>query len=157
LELGEEHSERQLESAVLAHVEPFLRAMGGVFSFVGSQYRLEVGDRTFHVDLLLHHRRLRCLVAVELKIGEFLPEYVGKMQFYLAALDDLARMPGENPSMGIILCRWKNRTIVEYALRESNQPIGVASYRMTPTLPRELQGELPDPEQMARLLTEAGE
>lgn len=152
LELADEHSERQLEAAILSHVEPFLREMGGVFSFIGSQYRLEVGGREYFIDLLLHHRRLRCLVVVELKIGEFMPEYVGKMQFYLAALDDLARMPDESPSIGIILCKSKDRTIVEYALRESNKPIGVASYRVVSELPAELHGQLPAPEQVARLL-----
>ncbi|MGK7949231.1 MAG: YhcG family protein, partial [Xenococcaceae cyanobacterium] len=89
LELADEHSERQLEQAILAAVEPFLQEMGGMFAFVGSQYRLEVGDKEYFIDLLLFHRRLKCLVAIELKIGEFVPEYVGKMQFYLAALDDL--------------------------------------------------------------------
>lgn len=88
LELADEHSERQLEKAILARVEPFFQEMGGMFTFVGSQYRLEVGDREYFIDLLLDHRRLKCLVAIELKIGEFLPEYVGKMQFYLSVLDD---------------------------------------------------------------------
>ena len=152
LELGDEHSERQLETAILGRIEPFLREMGGVFSFVGSQYRLEVGDQEYFVDLLLHHRRLRCLVAVELKIGDFLPEYVGKMQFYLAALDDNVRMEDENPSIGIILCKSKNETIVEYALRESGKPIGVASYRVVSTLPEELRGQLPAPDQVSKLL-----
>jgi predicted nuclease of restriction endonuclease-like (RecB) superfamily len=92
LELANEHSERQLEMAILTKVEPFLREMGGMFSFIGSQYRLEIGEREYFIDLLLYHRRLKCLVAIELKIGEFLPEYVGKMQFYLAALDDLVRI-----------------------------------------------------------------
>ncbi len=132
LELADEHSERQLEQAILEQailsaIEPFLQEMGGMFAFVGSQYRLEVGDKEYFVDLLLFHRRLKCLVAIELKIGEFLPEYVGKMQFYLAALDDLVRLPEENPPIGIILCKSKQRTIVEYALKESNQPIGVAT------------------------------
>lgn len=99
LELADEHSERQLEMAILTKVEPFLREMGGMFSFIGSQYRLEISEREYFIDLLLYHRRLKCLVAIELKIGEFLPEYVGKMQFYLAALDDLVRMPDENPSI----------------------------------------------------------
>ncbi len=152
LELGDEHGERQLETAILGRIEPFLREMGGVFSFVGSQYRLEVGEQEYFVDLLLHHRRLRCLVAVELKIGEFLPEYVGKMQFYLAALDDKVRMEDENPSIGIILCKSKNKTIVEYALRESTKPIGVASYRVVSTLPEELRGQLPAPDQVSKLL-----
>jgi hypothetical protein len=91
-------------------------------------------------------------VAIELKIGEFLPEYVGKMQFYLAALDDLVRVADENPSIGIILCKSKDKTIVEYALRESNKPIGVATYRIVTVLPSELKGQLPEPEQVAKLL-----
>ncbi|CAN5862146.1 hypothetical protein BH23GEM7_BH23GEM7_20440 [soil metagenome] len=152
LELGDEYSERQLETANLAHVEPFLREMGGMFSFIGSQYRLEVGGHDYFVDLLLHHRGLRCLVAVELKIGEFMPEYVGKMQFYLAVLDDQARMPEEKPSIGIILCKSRDETVVEYALRDASKPIGVATYRLVSELPQELRGQLPAPEQVAKLL-----
>lgn len=152
LELGDKHSERQLEQAILAHVEPFLQEMGGMFAFVGSQYRLEISDEEYFIDLLLYHRRLKCLVAVELKIGKFLPEYVGKMQFYLAALDDKVRLADENPSIGIILCKSKDKTIVEYALRESNKPIGVATYRIVSTLPQELKGQLPTGEQVAKLL-----
>ncbi len=152
LELGDEHSERQLEAAILARVEPFLKEMGGLFSFVASQYRLEVSGKEYFIDLLLFHRALRALVAIELKIGEFLPEHVGKMQFYLAVLDDTLRMPGESPAIGIILCKSKDATIVEYALRESNRPIGVASYLTVRELPQELKGQLPEPEQVAKLL-----
>jgi predicted nuclease of restriction endonuclease-like (RecB) superfamily len=152
LELGDEHSERQLEQTILTKVEPFLQEMGGMFTFMGSQYRLEIDNEEYFIDLLLYHRRLKCLVAVELKIGKFLPEYVGKMQFYLAALDDKVRLPDENPSVGIILCKSKNKTIVEYALRESNKPIGVASYRIVSTVPQELKEQLPAPEQVAKLL-----
>ncbi|MDK2989590.1 MAG: hypothetical protein PWR16_1119 [Methanoculleus sp.] len=152
LELGEEHSERELERALIGRVEDFLRAMGGLFAFVGSQFRLEVEEREYFIDLLLFHRRLRCLVAVELKIGEFQPEFVGKMQFYLAALDHRVREEGENPSIGIILCKEKNRTIVEYALQSSTSPIGVATYRTVRELPRELRDQLPGPEEIARLL-----
>jgi len=152
LELAEEHSERELERALIGRVEHFLREMGGLFAFVGSQYRLEVEGQEYFIDLLLFHRRLRCLVAVELKVGPFQPEYVGKMQFYLAVLDDLAREEGENPSIGMILCKTKKRTIVEYALRESNKPIGVSQYRMVSSLPADLKGQLPDPEQIAKLL-----
>ncbi|MHC5772602.1 PDDEXK nuclease domain-containing protein [Nostoc sp.] len=152
LELADEHSERQLEQAILARVEPFLQEMGGRFTFVGSQYRLEVGVQEFFIDLLLYHRQLKCLVAIELKTGEFLPEYVGKMQFYLAALDDFSRLPDENLSIGIILCKSKNKTIVEYALRESNKPIGIASYKLFSTVPQELKNQLPAPEQVAKLL-----
>lgn len=154
LELGAEHKERERERALIGKIEDFLREMGGLFAFVGSQYRLEVDGREFFIDLLLYHRRLRCLVAIELKVGEFQPEYVGKMQFYLAALDDLARMPDENASIGLILCRSKTKTVVEYALRESNKPIGIAQYRISSELPGELKNELPDPEKIAKLLSD---
>ncbi|MGB7376424.1 MAG: PDDEXK nuclease domain-containing protein [Rivularia sp. (in: cyanobacteria)] len=152
LELADEHSERQLEQAILARVEPFLQEMGGMFAFVGSQYRLEIGDEEYFIDLLLYHRLLKCLVAIDLKIGKFLPEYVGKMQFYLAALDDKVRLPQENDSIGIILCKSKNKTIVEYALKESNKPIGVTTYQIVSTLPQELKNQLPAPQQVAKLL-----
>jgi predicted nuclease of restriction endonuclease-like (RecB) superfamily len=154
LELGEEHSERDLERALIARIEKFLRAMGGMFAFMGSQYRLEVDGDEFFIDLLLFHRWLRCLVAIELKIGKFQPEFVGKMQFYLAALDRQVRQENENPSIGIILCKEKNRTVVEYALHDARKPIGVATYETTRTLPKELKGHLPPPEDIAALLEE---
>ncbi len=156
LELGEECAERELERALVARIEVFLRAMGGLFAFIGSQFRLELDGKEYFIDLLLFHRRLRCLVAVELKVGEFEPEFVGKMQFYLAALDDRAREEGENPSIGIILCKEKRRTIVEYALRDARKPIGVATYRIVRHLPRELQGQLPSPDQIGKLLEGLG-
>ena len=152
LELADEHSERQLEQAILTRVEPFLQEMGGIFAFIGSQYRLQIDEEEYFIDILLYHRRLKCLVAIELKIGNFLPEYVGKMQFYLAVLDDTVKLPDENPSIGIILCKSKQRTIVEYALRESNKPIGVGTYQVVSTLPQELKNQLPAPEQVAKLL-----
>lgn len=152
LELGEEHSERELERALLARIEDFLRAMGGMFAFMGSQYRLEVDGKEFFIDLLLFHRRLRCLVAIELKVGEFLPEFVGKMQFYLAALDRQVRQEDENPTIGIILCKEKSRTIVEYALYDARKPIGVATYEITKTLPKALKDQLPSPKEIAALL-----
>lgn len=152
LELTDEHSERQLEQAILARIDPFLREMGGMFAFVGSQYRLEVSDQEYFIDILLFHRRLKCLVAVDLKVGKFLPEYVGKMQFYLAALDDLVREEGENPSIGIILCKSKDKTIVEYALKDATKPIGVATYRTFSALPLSVKDQLPAPEQVAKLL-----
>ncbi len=152
LELGEEHSERELERALIAKIEAFLRAMGGMFAFMGSQYRIEVDQKEFFIDLLLFHRRLRCLVAIELKVGEFKPEFVGKMQFYLTALDRQVRQEDENPSIGIILCKEKSRTIVEYALHDARKPIGVATYEITKTLPKELRGQLPLPEDIAAVL-----
>jgi len=152
LELGQEHFERELERALIGRVEDLQRAMGGLFAFVGSQFRLEVDGEEFFIDLLLYHRRLRSLVAVELKIGKFQPEFVGKMQFYLTALDRQVRVEGENPSIGIIMCKEKNRTIVEYALHDARKPIGVATYQVVKRLPRELKGQLPSPAEIARLL-----
>ncbi len=152
LELGDEHSERELETALIARVEDFLRAMGGMFAFMGSQFRLEVGGEEFFIDLLLFHRRLRCLVAIELKVGKFRPEFVGKMQFYLTALDRQVREESEGPSIGIILCKEKNRTVVEYALHDARKPVGVATYQVSRQLPKELEGQLPSPQEIARLL-----
>ena len=152
LGLGDEHSERELETALIARVEDFLRAMGGMFAFMGSQFRLEVGGEEFFIDLLLFHRRLRCLVAIELKVGKFRPEFVGKMQFYLTALDRQVREESEGPSIGIILCKEKNRTVVEYALHDARKPIGVATYHVSRQLPKELEGQLPSPQEIARLL-----
>ena len=152
LELGEEYSEREFEIAIIAKVEKFLKEMGGMFAFLGRQYRLEISGEEYFIDLLLYHRQLRCLVAIEIKIGKFLPEHVGKMQFYLAALDDLIRFKGENPSIGIILCKFKDKTIVEYALRESKKPIGVSQYRIVSQLPKQLYNQLPAPKQIEKLL-----
>jgi predicted nuclease of restriction endonuclease-like (RecB) superfamily len=154
LEMGDEFNERQLESALIQRVNEFLHEMGGIFTFVGSQYRLESDGDEYFIDILLYHRTLKCLVAIELKIGEFIPEYVGKMQFYLALLDDYVKMPDENPSIGIILCKTKKKTRVEYALREAKKPIGVASYSVTKKLPKELRDQLPSDEQIAKLLGE---
>jgi len=156
LELGDKHSERELERALISRVEDFLRAMGGMFAFIGSQYRLVVDGRDYFIDLLLFHRRLKCLVAIELKIGEFQPEFVGKMQFYLSVLDKQVRVQGENPAIGIILCKEKNRTIVEYALMPARKSIGVATYRIVKTLPKALKGQLPSPEQIVKLLEGEG-
>ena len=152
LELGEEYSERELELAIISKIEHFLKEMGGMFAFMGSQYRIEIDGNEYFIDLLLYHRTLKCLIAIELKVSEFKPEYVGKMQFYLAVLDDKVKMADEYPSIGMILCREKNRAIVEYALKESSKPIGIASYRMVKKLPKELKGKLPEPKQIVKLL-----
>lgn len=152
LDLGAEYTERELEQALIGKIDTFLRQMGGMFAFLGSQYRIELNGKEFFIDLLLYHRRLKCLVAIDLKIGEFQPEYVGKMQFYLAILNDKVRLEDENPSIGIILCKSKDKIFVEYALKDSDKPIGVATYRTVSSLPSELEGELPDPEQIVRLL-----
>lgn len=152
LELAEEHSERQLEQALVQNLRNFLAEMGGAFTFVGNQHRLEVGGQEYFIDLLLFHRRLRCLVAVELKIGDFKPEHKGKMEFYLEALDTQERLEGENAPIGIIICRTKNKTVVEYALRNAVRPLGVATYAVVPELPEDYKADLPSPEQIAERL-----
>lgn len=156
LDLGEEYSEKQVETALIGKVEKFLREMGGMFTFVGSQFPLQVSDKEYFIDLLLYHRLLKCLVAIELKIGEFQPEYVGKMQFYLAVLNDKIRLPDENPSIGIILCKDKDKTIVEYALQQSISPIGIANYEIVSQLPENMQNKLPTAEQISNLLQGIG-
>jgi len=152
LDLAEEHSERELERSLVKNIRRFLSEMGGAFTFVGNQHRLEVGGREYFIDLLLFHRRLRCLVAIELKIGSFEPEHKGKMEFYLEALDEQERIEGENPPIGIIICRDKNKTVVEYALRTAGRPIGVATYAVVPQLPEAYRDQLPSPEAIAERL-----
>ncbi len=154
LELGEEHKESELESALMIKMDRFLREIGGAVAFVGSQYRIEVGGQEFFIDILLYNRHLRSLIALELKVGPFIPEYIGKMQFYLTALDRHVRGEGENAPIGMIVCKDKNETVVEYALAESKKPIGVSTYKMTGKLPKNLQKELPAPEQVGKLLEE---
>ncbi len=154
LELAEEHNELELERGLIGKINRFLVEMGGVFAFMGNQFRIEIEGNEFFIDILLYHRHLKCLVAIELKVGKFIPEYAGKMQFYLAALDDLVKIRGENPSIGIILCQDKNRTIVEYTLRDTRRPIGIATYKLTKRLPKKLEKELPSPEQIYKLLRE---
>ncbi len=142
--------ERDIERALIARVKDLLLELGKGFSFIGSQHRLEIGDQEFYVDLLFYQRRLRCLVAVDLKTGPFQPEHAGKMNFYLAALDDRDREPGDNPSIGLILCREHNRIVVEYALRHVDAPIGVARYRLlgADALPAALVDALPTSEEL---------
>jgi predicted nuclease of restriction endonuclease-like (RecB) superfamily len=152
LELGEEHSEMELERALIARVNNFLVEMGGAFAFMGNQFRLEIEGNEYFVDILLYHRKLRCLVAIELKVGEFKPEFVGKMQFYLAALDAGVKAEHENPSIGIIVCKEKKRVIVEYALKECGKPIAVAQYKITAKLSTAMKKELPSPQQIQMLL-----
>ena len=144
LDLSDEHTEHQLESALVNNIRAFLLEMGSQFTFIGNQYKLQVEDKEYFIDLLLYHRELRCLVAIELKIGEFQPEYKGKMEFYLSLLNDKVKLPHENDSIGIIICKEKNRVIVEYSLKTSSMPIGVSSYTTTARLPKDYKNLLPD-------------
>jgi len=148
LELSNEHSEYELEQAILTKIRAFLIEMGGDFAFLGNQYRLKVGQKDYSVDLLLFHRRLRCLVAIDLKIGEFEPEHKGKMEFYLSVLNDTKKLSEENDAIGIIICKTKDSTVVEYALKNAAHPIGVATYTITANLPNDYVGLLPSPEEI---------
>jgi len=152
LELSVPHSEYELEQALLGNVRRFLSEMGGDFTFISNQYRLELAGQEYFIDLLFFHRELQCLVAVELKIDEFRPEYAGKMNFYLSVLNQTVRKPHEQPSIGIIICQSKNRTVVEFALRDVNKPIGIATYTYTDTLPSELRPFFPSNEELVRRL-----
>ena len=151
-ELSPEYSEHELEMQLVNNIRAFLIEMGGDFTFVGNQYHLTVGNRDLYIDLLLFHRRLRSLVAIELKIGEFEAEYAGKMQLYLTALDEQIKLPEENPSIGIIICKSKDKTYVEYALKQSNVPIGVATYKLSDSLPEDMKEMLPEPEEIVERL-----
>lgn len=152
LGLSEEHSEKELESGLMNNIRKFLIEMGGYFTFIGNQYRIEVGGDDFFIDILLYHRKLKSLVAIELKSGKFKPEHTGQISFYLSVLNDTMKLEDENPAIGIILCREKNRVTVEYALKEMNQPIGVSTYTFTNQLTEELQKYLPTGEEIIKRL-----
>ena len=131
--------------------------LGVGFAFVGSQYHLEVGGEDFYLDLLFYHVKLRCYVIIDLKIGDFRPEYVGKMNFYLAVADDLLRHPDDAPSIGLLLCRTQNKVVAEYALRGVDRPLGISSYQLAQALPQELAGQLPSVEALEAELEGIGE
>lgn len=118
------------------------------FAFVGSQCPLDVGGDEFRIDLLFYHLSLRCYIVLDLKVEDFEPEFAGKMNFYLSAVDDLLRHPSDQPTIGIILCKSKNRTVAEFALRDLNKPVGVSQYSITASLPKQLQGSLPSAEEL---------
>ena len=153
LGLGKEYAEKDVELALINNLRRFLIEMGGYFTFISNQFRLELDGEEFFIDLLLYHRKLRCLVAIELKVGKFKPEYAGKMQFYLSVLNDRVRLDDENPSIGIVLCKEKNRTVVEYALKDTPQPVGVSTYKVTKKLPEKLKKYLPSSEELAERLS----
>ena len=155
LAVGPDVTERQLEMALLDRLKNFLLELGKGFAFVGNQVHLEVGGKDFFLDLLFYHLHLRCFVVIDLKVEEFKPEFAGKMNFYLAAVDDLVRHPDDNPSIGLILCKEKNRIVVEFALKTSRHPVGVAEYKFTNRLPKKYQAELPTPKELRQQLRKA--
>ena len=148
LGLGDEAHERDIEAAMMRHIRDYLLELGVGFAFVGSQYRLEVGGEEFFIDQLFYHLKLRSFVVLELKAGKFKPEFLGKLNFYLSAIDDLLREEADKPSVGLILCRGENNTVVEYALRDMSKPIGISSYELTRVLPENLRGNLPTIEEI---------
>ncbi|MDO4284846.1 MAG: PDDEXK nuclease domain-containing protein [Eubacteriales bacterium] len=151
-ELSPEYSEHELEVQLVNHIRSFLIEMGGDFTFIGNQYHLMAGNKDLYIDMVLFHRRLRSLVAIELKIGEFEAEYTGKMELYLTVLDDKVKLPDENPSIGIIICKSKDKIYVEYALKQTNAPIGVATYQLRSTLPEDMKAMLPEPDEIVKRL-----
>lgn len=148
LMLGDDAHERQLERGLLEHLRNFLLELGVGFAFVASQYRMDVGGSDFFIDLLFYHLKLRCFVVVDLKATAFQPEFAGKMNFYLAAVDDLLKHKDDQPSIGLIICKTKDRVIAEYALRNTNAPIGISEYRLAEALPASLEGILPTVEEL---------
>ena len=150
LGIGAESDERAIESALVRHISRFLLELGAGFAFVGQQVPLEVGGDDFFIDLLFYHLKLRCYVVVELKAGAFKPEHAGQLGFYLTAVDAEVKAPEDGPTIGLLLCKTKNRVVAEYALRDSNKPMGVAEYHLIESLPAELQTNLPSTEQIER-------
>ena len=149
LTLGKEFSERDIHQSLLTHIRDFLMELGVGFAFVGSEHHLEVGDQDFYIDLLFYHLHLRCYVVIELKVGNFIPEYAGKLNFYLSAVDDLLRQEShDQPSVGILLCKTRNRIVAEYALRDMNKPMGVSTYQLMHALPENLKSSLPSIEEL---------
>jgi predicted nuclease of restriction endonuclease-like (RecB) superfamily len=155
LTLRDDANERAVETALMAHVEKFLLELGVGFALVARQLHMEVGGQDFYLDLLFYHLKLRCYVVVDLKARVFTPEAAGKMNFYLSAVDDRFRQPGDQPSIGLILCRSKNRVIAEYALRDLRKPIGVSGYvtKLIESLPKALQGAIPTVAELEKALT----
>ena len=157
LGLSREAGERAIENALVKHVTEFLLELGAGFAFVGRQVLLDVGGDEFFIDLLFYHLKLRCYVVIELKGGKFKPEHLGQLGFYLTAVDEQVKHPQDNPTIGLLLCKSKNKVVAEYALRQNNQPLGVAEYKLIESLPPELATDLPSIEQIEQeLMGDAG-
>jgi len=146
--LSKDADEREVETGLVAHIQKFLLELGTGFAFVGRQYPLAIAGDDYRLDLLFYHLKLRCFVVIDLKTGPFQPEYAGKMNFYLAAVDDMLKHPSDNPTIGLILCKGKRELVVEYALRNLTTPMGIAEFRHLEKLPAELMGSLPSIEEI---------
>ena len=147
---GEDMVERDIEQALVRDVTKLLLELGTGFAFLGNQYHLNVGGDDFYIDLLFYNLNLRCYVVIELKTGEFKPEYAGQLNFYLSAVDELLKKPEDAPSIGLLLCKSKNDLVAEYSLKDMSKPIGVSEYRVTGSLPAELEKELPSVEDLQK-------
>jgi predicted nuclease of restriction endonuclease-like (RecB) superfamily len=148
LTLTEPFNEREMETELIKHLEKFLLELGAGFSFVGRQYQLTISDKDFYIDLLFYHLKLRCFIVIELKKGDFKPEYAGKMNFYCSAVDDYLKHQTDQPTIGLILCQTKDRILAEYALRDVHKPIGISEYELTRSLPDNLKSSLPSIEEI---------
>jgi predicted nuclease of restriction endonuclease-like (RecB) superfamily len=135
LSMGREIKERELEKGLVEHITKFLLELGIGFAFVGNQYHFEIGGQDYYIDLLFYHLKLRCYIVIELKTDEFKPEYTGKLNFYLSAIDDILKLPDDNQSLGMILCKNNNKIVAEYALRNIKTPIGISEYKLKTSLP----------------------
>ena len=147
-------SERRLEEAMVEKVKRFMMELGYGFCFIGNQYRLTLGEKEYFIDLLFYHRILKCLVAVEIKMVEFEPEFIGKLDFCLQIIDNQLKMPDDRSTIGILLVPYKDQLEVEYALRSASNPIGVAQYVLQKQLPRDLIGKLPSSEEFRQMFTD---
>ena len=152
LGIGKEAGERAIETALVQHITQFLLELGAGFAFVGRQVQLEVGGDDFFIDLLFYHLKLRCYVVIELKADKFKPEHLGQLSFYLTAVDMQVKTEQDNPTIGLLLCKSKNKVVAEYALRDNTQPIGVAEYQLIESLPENLQTSLPSIKQIEQAL-----
>ena len=152
LTITEPFRERELENNLIKHMEKFLIELGSGFAFVGRQYKLEIGDDEFYIDLLFYHLKLRCFIVVELKKGKFKPEYSGQVNFYCSAIDGILAQKDDKPTIGLILCQEKNEIVAEYSLRNMTQPIGISEYQLTEVLPKEFESSLPTIEEIEQEL-----
>jgi len=156
LNLAKEHNERELEQGLIQHITNFLLELGAGFAYVGRQVQIHVGERDFFLDLLFYHARLHCYIIVELKTVDFEPEHAGKLNFYIKAVDEQLRQQGDQPTIGLLLCKSHDRLVAEYALSDIHKPIGVSEYQITQSLPEELKSSLPTVEEIEAELSNEG-
>lgn len=152
MNLTKTHNEKELEQSLVTHITEFLLELGAGFAYIGKQVALHVGDRDFFLDLLFYHTNLHCYVVIELKTGDFEPEHAGKLNFYIKAVDEQFRKKADEATIGILLCKNKDKLVAEYALSDINKPIGVSSYQLTQSLPENLKSSLPSIEEIEQEL-----